>query len=140
MSLADYLASVARRTWSPGNLDCCTFMADWLVACGYSDPMVDRRGAYTDKTTFRRMLKSEGGIVASCVQRFAAIGMQETVTPKQGDVALTMTPFTIRNGKVLMRPAGSICVANGAFAVVTADVGLVISKEIPCVKAWQLNG
>lgn len=136
--LTDYLASVSCRRWSPGDLDCCTFMAEWLMLRGCSDPMADRRGTYRDRFTFRRMLKSEGGIVQSCGTRFAAIGLHETTIPNNGDVALVMTPFAVRNGKVLMRPSGSICVAKDTFAVVTSDVGLVISQEIPFVKAWTL--
>lgn len=139
MLLPGYLSSVASRRWSPGDLDCCTFMADWLIECGYADPMEDRRGTYKDKITFRRMLKSEGGILESCRTRFSAIGLGETSTPRNGDVALAMTPFAVRREQVLMRPAGAIVVSERAVAVVTPDAGLVISV-LPIVRAWAVNG
>jgi hypothetical protein len=113
-------------------------MADWLMSLGYPDPMADRRGTYSDKLTFRRMLKSEGGIVVSCSKRFAAIGLSVRI-PKSGDVALVLTPFAIRHGRVLSRPAGAIAVSEKAAAVVTPDAGLVISR-FPIVKAWAVHG
>lgn len=140
MQLSQYLASVAGQHWLPGALDCCTFMADWLMSQGYPDPMADRRGTYSDKMTFRKMLKSEGGIVRSCESRFGKIGLRGTANLSSGDVALVMTPFAIRRGRVLSAPAGAICVKEKTFAVITSDIGLVITSELPFVAGWSING
>lgn len=139
LKLADYLELVARRRWCPGDLDCCTFMADWLMSRGWPDPMSDRRGTYRDRPTFRRMLKSEGGIIESCSTRFSAIGLSRTNSPSAGDVALVQAPFAVRRGRVLRRPIGAICVSKDAVAVVTPDAGMVVSA-IPIVNAWAVNG
>jgi hypothetical protein len=112
-------------------------MADWLVASGLHDPMADRRGQYSTEREYRKLLRFEGGIVASCIKRFSSIGMPETLAPKAGDVALVMTPFAIRRGKVVTCATGAICVTDRRLAFLTEDVGLLI-VELPIVKAWTL--
>jgi hypothetical protein len=61
MTLSEYLATLARRRWQPGTLDCGVFMADWLVACGHPDPIADVRGSYDSERGFLRILRREGG-------------------------------------------------------------------------------
>lgn len=130
-----YLEKVANRNGQP--LDCCTFMADWLVESGLPDPMADRRGTYQTRGQQQQMLKSEGGIIATCSKRFFQAGLRETDTPKAGDVAIVMAPFAIRQGRVLSRPTGAICTSATMRAVVAVDVALAIAA-IPTVRTWEL--
>lgn len=135
--LADYLSEVTQRRWQPGTLDCCTFMADWLIRLGYPDPMADRRGSYASKREYQRMLACESGIVPSCTKRFALIGLRETCEPNVGDIALVMAPVVVGNGYVF-GTVGAICLSNVKRAVVTPDRGLVIA-DMPTLRAWNVD-
>lgn len=132
--LADYLEAVSRRRWQYGSLDCCTFMADWLVANGLPDPMADRRGTYSTQREYRSAIRSEGGIVASCVNRFAAVDLKETGAPKAGDVALVLAPARMGR-RIVMVPTGSICTSPTMRAVVAPDVRLA-GAALPTIRAW----
>lgn len=126
--LSDYLTGVLRRRFGYGDLDCCTFMADWLVASGMQDPMADRRGSYATKREYRAAIRSEGGLIASCRRRLSEIGLREIETAVPGDVALVMAPLTVRrSGSVVWAPAGAIVVSDKLRAVVTPDAGLVVA-------------
>lgn len=136
--LASYLEAVSARRWEYGALDCCTFMADWLVMNGRPDPMADRRGAYSTRSEYRRLMRGEGGILASCCSRFGAVGLKETRSPQPGDVALVLAPTRIGR-RVLMVPTGSICLSPLMRVVVAPDVALA-GAVLPTIKAWSVNG
>lgn len=126
MTLSDYLSGVLRRRFGYGDLDCCTFMADWLVACGLPDPMADRRGTYASRKEYRAAIRSERGLVASCGRRFSDIGLRETATAKPGDVCLVRTP-ALFGRRVVWIATGAIVVSDKLRAVVTPDAGLVVA-------------
>jgi hypothetical protein len=128
--LEDYLARVARDSRA---LDCCRLMADWLVIQGCSDPMADRRGTYSTRGEYRKMLRGEGGLVKSCTARFARIGLVSS-EPRRGAIAVVMAPFALRNGRVFWRPTGAICLSEKLHAVVSSD-GLSIAP-LPVMTAW----
>lgn len=138
MKLAEYLESVSRRRWKYGDLDCCTFMADWLMANGLKDAMAGRRGTYSTLREYRSAMRSEGGILASCTRRFAEIGLRETDSPGAGCVALVLAPTKI-GGRVFMAATGSICTSARMRALVAPDVGLA-GAELKTIKAWQIDG
>ncbi|MBR0855672.1 DUF6950 family protein [Bradyrhizobium liaoningense] len=137
MRLSDYLDDVAGRDCGYGRLDCATFMADWLIRCGWPDPMADRRGTYVTERAYRAAIRSEGGIVASCRRRFARLGLAEAAAPCEGDVALVLAPFALRDGRApLCRPTGGIALEGGFVAVLDWPRGIV-SVELPVVAAWS---
>jgi hypothetical protein len=136
--LSQYLADVSRGKWGYGALDCCTFMADWLMRLGFADPMADRRGTYATHREYRAPFRAEGGILGSCKLRFGALGLSETGEPDTGAVALVMAPYAIKkSGKIVRFPTGAICTRRDRFAVVTSDKGLVVSP-FPLVAAWSI--
>lgn len=135
MTLGEYLANTTARRWQLGTWDCCVFMANWLIESGLPDPMADRRSTYESPREYRQMLKSEHGLLSSCIQRFSRLGLRETNTPRAGDVAVVMAPFTVRLGLVASCPTGAICTSATQHAVVASDVALVIAA-MPLVKAW----
>ncbi len=141
MTLADYLTSLTRRRWRPGVLDCGVFLADWAVACGRPDPIADVRGSYDSEREFMRILRREGGFMASCATRLARIGAVATTSPMAGDFAIVLAPYAIRRGKIQRRPAGAICVSADLHAVITSDLGVVIAgqTELPLLRAWTLK-
>lgn len=127
MTLSDYLSSVLRRRFAYGDLDCCTFMSDWLMNIGLRDPMADRRGSYCTKKEYRSAIRAEGGLVESCRNRFARIGLLENGVAAPGDVALVMVPIGVRrSGRVAWAATGAIAVSEKRRAVVTLD-GLAIA-------------
>lgn len=138
VNLAAYLDGVSRRRWQYGTLDCCTFMADWLMACGCADPMRGRRGTYATYREYRTAIRSEGGLVRSCARRFAAIGLQEVDTARPGDVALVLAPSQIGR-RVVMVATGGICVSPDMRVIVATDVSLVGAK-LDTIKVWSIRG
>jgi hypothetical protein len=134
--LAEYLAEVTGRRWQFGSLDCCTFMADWLVRLGMPDPMADRRGTYSTHRQYRTLLNSEGGLLASCERRFTAIGLEIRANADVGNVAIVLAPAMVRHGRVISVPAGAICVSGPMRAVITPDRGLVIAA-LPTLRVYQ---
>lgn len=129
--LEDYLAHVARNFRT---LDCCLLMADWLVMQGCPDPMADRRGTYSARGEYQKLLHSEGGLVESCSARFARIGLIPS-RPLRGAAAVVMAPFAVRNGRVFWRPTGAICLSDKLRAVVSS-AGLSIAP-LPVMTAWS---
>lgn len=129
-TLSEYLGRVVRRRFAYGDLDCCTLMADWLMLCGFPDPMADRRGSYSTRSEYIAAIQNEGDIVKSCGRRFAAIGLQVTSEPKPGDVCLVKAP--------VVGPAGAIYVSDKFRAVITPDAGLVFAP-VPVLRAWSVK-
>jgi len=139
MQLSDYLAGVTRRRFAYGELDCCTLMADWLMQCGFADPMADRRGFYATREQFTALIESEGGIIKSCRRRFAALGLRRTRRPVAGDVCLVRAPVRAdASGGVVWGPTGAIAVSDRLRAVITVDLGL-LGAELEIVQAWQVT-
>lgn len=137
--LGDYFDSVIQRRFSFGGLDCCTFMADWMILRGLPDAMADRRGTYFTKREYRVAIRSERGLVQSCRKRFAAIGMRETAFVSEGDVALILAPIGRRRcGSLAWAATGSIAVSEKLRAVVTPDLGLVVAPA-HTIMAWTIN-
>lgn len=136
--LALYLDQVAGRACGYGRLDCAVLMADWLVACGYPDPMPDRRGSYATAPAYRAAIRSEGGIVASCRLRFARIGLAPTRTAKAGDVALVLAPFARRHDRLLFRPTGALAMSSDTFAVLDWPRGIAAAR-LQLLAAWSVS-
>lgn len=135
-SLSDYFDAVLRKRFAYGELDCCTFMADWLVARGFSDPMADRRGSYSTRQEYRAAIRSEGGLLKSCCFRFFDVGLRLYVGVSPGDVALVMAPIGVRrSGRVVSAPTGAIVISDKLRAVVTPDAGLVVAP-LPTLLVW----
>lgn len=134
--LSNYLNDVSGRACRYGSMDCAILMADWLMRCGWPDPMLDRRGTYSDKPSFRLAIKSEGGLLASCSERFLRIGLKETEMPVEGDVAVVSAPFAIRHGRALHQPVGAIVLAGGFVALLSWPRGIV-GARLPIMKAWS---
>lgn len=141
-AIAQYLTeTTARGGCQYGRLDCCTFMADWLIVLGFDDVMADRRGTYHTKAQYRAAIRAEGGILQSCRTRFARIGLQETTEPAEGDVALVLAPYAVRrSGAVVNAPVGALCLDHRLRAVVTPDAG-VVGAPLHTLIAWKVcNG
>jgi hypothetical protein len=68
--LAQFIAAQSTRSWQPGTVDCCLFLADWAIWLGHADPSADLRGAYDSDDGFRAIIAAHQGlvpVVAACV-------------------------------------------------------------------------
>lgn len=137
MTLAEYLASIHKRRWRPGVLDCGIFMADWVVSLGHADPIADIRGRYRTVAEFDEIITREGGFISCAAARLEQSGLTEVQNPQAGDVLAVQAPY----GKGAYRPAGAIAVDHERRAVVTWDKGLVIANSdvLPTLKVWRPN-
>lgn len=134
-ALSHYLGEVAGRRFAFGSMDCCILMADWLLRCGLPDAMADRRGVYATYREYRALMRREGGIVASCRRRFAAIGLQSRPWPMRGDVCLVSAPLAVGRRLVFV-PTGAICLSPEMSVVITPDAGLV-GSPMKILHAWS---
>lgn len=137
MTLAEYFRSVASKRWRVGTMDCAVFMADWVREVTGLDPIADVRGKYATDKQMWKIVRAEGGFEASCAARLAAVGLNETESPKHGDILVVDAPYKQRRGKNICHPVGSIF-ADGMHFVMTPDLGLVGARndQLPLLKAW----
>lgn len=135
MTLAEYFASIQKRRWKVGSLDCSVFMADWVREMTGRDPIADVRCKYTTDKQMWKIVRSEGGFEAACAARLAAVGLRETKTPRPGDITIVSAPYAERRGRIQARPTGAIYSHAGTNAVVTSDMGLVLAP-LPTLRAW----
>jgi hypothetical protein len=136
--LSRYLDGMATRRWQPGVLDCGVFMADWArLVCG-CDPIADVRGSYATVDEYEEILAREHGLIRSVANRLRAVGYVRTaLRPGAGDIAVVQAPYAQDDrGHILNRPTGAICVAEKLRAVITSDMGVVIS-ELPTLRAYR---
>ena len=140
--LSEYLASLTRRRWQPGVLDCGVFMADWVIRLCGRDPIADVRGTYSTEKQFLKIVRGEGGFQKACETRLKAVGFRETLFPRSGDILTVKAPYAIRKGEVQTRPTGAICVSEILRAVITSDLGIVIAGDdcLKKIKAWSFDG
>lgn len=140
--LSDYLASMRARRWQPGVLDCGVFMADWVWQITGTDPIADVRGRYESEKQFLRILRREGGFEAAVKRRLEGCGFAEVPKPVAGDIAVVLAPYATRRGKLQRRPTGAIAVDHERRAVITSDLGLVISDywRLPLLRAYHHHG
>lgn len=135
MTLAEYFASIQKRRWKVGTLDCSVFMADWVREVTGRDPIADVRGKYTTDKQMWKIVRAEGGFEVACAARLAAVGMRETNAPRPGDITMVSAPYAERRGKIQRRPTGAIYSHAGTSAVITSDMGLLFAP-LPVIKAW----
>lgn len=135
--LSRYLDGMATRRWQPGVLDCGVFMADWArLVCG-CDPIADVRGSYDSVEQYEEILAREHGLIRSVANRLRAVGYFRTaLRPAAGDIAVVQAPYGQDKGHILNRPTGAICVNEELRAVITSDLGVVIS-ELSTLRAYR---
>lgn len=132
--LPEFLGEFAKRKFDWGACcNCLTICADWIVAKTGDDPFARYRNVRTKKEA-RRVLRQAGGDVAFMSR--ILVRFPVTTEPRAGDVALVRAP-TRPKGK--LREVGAIALGGGRFALLTADLGLLVAP-VPLVKAWSIDG
>lgn len=117
LTLGDYLVAASRRPWRWGETDCILFVCDWIAMRRGVDPAAPWRGTYADADECGALLAREGGLTGLVRRAFRAAGLEETPTPRTGDVGLV-------RARGLVRPVGAIRIAD-AWAART-DTGLLV--------------
>jgi hypothetical protein len=138
--LGDYLASLAKKRWQPGVLDCGVFMADWVVRMTGRDPIADVRGTYSTREEYEAILDREGGFLKSSARRLRAMGFSRVKAAREGDIVVVASP-SIEEGREVRKPTGAIAVSETQRAVITSDLGIVIAGEpgLPMLRVWRFH-
>ena len=91
--LGDYLLRVRQMRRKAGEHDCITIMANWLMECGWPDPMAERRRAYATEDEALAFIEDAGSLAELCTEYLGRIGMVETASPVAGDVGVISLDF-----------------------------------------------
>jgi len=91
MTLGDYLKS-PRPIWDWQSLDCCRWVARWIVDQGHGNPMDHIGHSYATKLGAIRVIRRGGGLVALWSKGMDAIGLTAVTEPSPGAVAVISVP------------------------------------------------
>jgi hypothetical protein len=124
--LAAYLRDAARTPFVWGELDCVTFLADWLVcATGLPDPAAQWRGRYANEPEAAAVCGRCGapGVIARGAR---AAGLPRTRDPLPGDIGVV----------VIGRAVGAIRTPAGWAARLSC--GIAVARNPRVVASWSL--
>lgn len=128
-----FLKDMARRPFVYGHTDCALFVADWMLSQGRNhDPAEDYRGTYDSEATCDRVLRSRGGLLRIFRSLAADLGLQRTVCPEPGDVAVVRI-YTSEGS----RHYGAVRTPSGRWAV-KCTRGILILTSVKVVAAWRI--
>jgi hypothetical protein len=126
-----FLQRYASRRFQYGACDCCTFLADWILATGRNrDPAEGYRGTYNDEASCLAVLRAAGGLLR-LVRYLAAdfcLARVEPATAPCGAIAV------VRHQG---RHFGAIRTPSGRWAIKCND-GLVMLRDVRVVAAWEV--
>ena len=93
MRVGEYLAWAMKQPWGWGvtpGLDCCKFVATWVMVRGHPDPMGFLHGTYRDEFSALRRIEEGGGLVAQWTRGMRLCSEIEPSDgpPAAGDVAI----------------------------------------------------
>lgn len=130
-ALGDYLAVAGRQPWNYSEHDCCTFVANWCVACGYPDPMAFIRGRYTTEAQALELVRKTG-LLRLAMRGFQSIGLEPTDDPLCGDVAV-IRRATVDGDNV-------VCAIRSADRWVSLlERGLIVDAGGDLLRAWRVE-
>lgn len=86
--LSEFLPAYERKTWAPGDVDCCLFLAAWAIWLGHRDPAQHLRGTYDSEDGFRRHIEAASGVVALVERCASSIGGKRVQRPARGDIGV----------------------------------------------------
>lgn len=131
--LGAHIKAAARRPFSWGEFDCCTFACDGIMAMTGVDPMADLRGRYTTAIGAARALKAfAGGGLDEAAEHIAGLLCAKEIaalSAARGDCVLADTG----NG-----PALGLVGMNGRHGLFAGPVGLTQIPLRNCRRAWRV--
>lgn len=134
--LGAYFIEVAGTRWNYGDKpgakhDCCVFPSNWLVRCGYPDPMAFLRDAYASEAEALEHIRTTG-LARLAARGCRAIGLRPTKAPKDGDVAVLRRP-TAEGDNV------TCAIRTGDRWATVIEQGLVVDEGGEVVRAWRVK-
>lgn len=123
-----------------GRFDCCTFTADWVLACRGIDPMADLRLTYSNLFEMSRATSIGPGRwfmtdpVGVIGPRMEAAGMKQCELAARGDVAVIMHPF---DGQVM--PHAAIAIGNNSQWVTFGQSRVTVIKPMKILAVWEVG-
>lgn len=119
--LQSFIADNNRRSWQPGQVDCCMVLADWAVWLGHPDPAAHLRSTYDSDEGFRAIIAASGNVpalVASCTPRSG----KRIQHPSAGDIGVIGSPTNIhRQFGAIHDGNGWLVRMHGGFGRMTAS-------------------
>lgn len=125
-----YLIEAASQPHEWGVSDCCTFAADWVVECGYPDPMARWRGKYDTQQGAMSLIRDNGGLSMLWMLGMLDVGLPEPDAPRIGDVGV-VEAMTVEGpqqvGAIFGGKRWSMLSPNGLFCA-----------SVPAVMIWRV--
>jgi len=124
--LGRFLERMTSEPFVDGATDCILTVSDWIVLNGHPDPAEPFRGRYRTALGRERILRREGGLL-SLMQRGAdRASLQQTASPRPGDVGLVSM-----SGLEL----AAICLGARWAA---KGLGVVVAEPEEIIRAWRV--
>lgn len=120
------------RPFEWGQSDCVMEIATWLkLACGL-DVAGPWRGKYKNEAEASAILDPLGGLEAAMRAEATRVGLEETLDPQFGDVALVTVPGQDKPLGAILMPSGRWRMKTMTRIVVTRDVIVIVAWKLPC--------
>jgi hypothetical protein len=122
-------------TW--GQWDCMLDIADWLKVSSGLEASANYRGRYDDAESCRALFRKQGGIVKALRHDAAAMGLEETLEPRPGDIGLVKAfGVLVKRKRAALFAMGGILMPSGRWRVRGLEGH--IAHAFPVIVAWEL--
>jgi hypothetical protein len=128
MTLVEYLRDGARRPFAWSDCDCCTWAADWVVACCGVDPSAPLRSRYKTALGAQRHISRAGSLLALIADHMAIAGLPETDNPQPGDLGIVV----VGGGQALGIRTRSGWACKGPKGVALGHPIMLAAWSVPC--------
>jgi hypothetical protein len=130
--LNNYLNSKQNDVYQWGSLDCCLFVADWLLiltSIDYAEPF---RGQY-DSLESALALMGDWKDDSATDEHFGA-------PAKYLDFWFPQTTvFKVKRGDIVVNAEGSVGICNGPNSYFMSEKGLASVKTSSCIRGWSIG-
>ncbi len=130
MTLAEYLLGLGGSARVAGKHDCCTFPANWAIACGGPDPMALWRGTYATEAEGEALISEAGGLAALFARGMEAADLVEVERPEEGDIGVV---------SLLGEEAGAIFTGKRWAFVADRGIACASLPREAVLKCWRVT-
>lgn len=124
--LGRFLERMTSEPFVDGATDCILTVSDWIVLSGHPDPAEPFRRRYRTVLGRERILRGEGGLLALMQRGADRASLQQTVSPRPGDVGLvSMAGLEL----------AAICLGARWAA---KGLGVVVAEPEEIIRAWRV--
>lgn len=121
-----------RLAWprQAGSWDCCTFPAEWAMACGFADPMAEYRGTYATEAEAEDILARAGGLLGIFGAGLEGVGARPVEHAQAGDIGIIA---------LLGQEAGAIYTGRRWAFVAERGLGFASLEPAAVARIWRLG-